>query len=63
MSQMTGIERVGRILKRQKVDRIAVCEAFWTETIPAGRPKGTCLPTSRRSRISTSIWRTSIRFA
>ena len=33
MSQMMGIDRVGRILKRQKVDRIAVCEAFWTETI------------------------------
>jgi uroporphyrinogen decarboxylase len=33
MEQLTGIERVRRILHRQPVDRIAVCEAFWSDTI------------------------------
>ena len=29
---MTGIERIGRILKRQPVDRIGLCEDFWGDT-------------------------------
>ncbi|MDW7657281.1 MAG: hypothetical protein SCM11_08915 [Bacillota bacterium] len=33
MEQLTGIERVSRILRRQPVDRIAVCEAFWSDTV------------------------------
>lgn len=32
MSQMTGIERMGNILKRKPVDRIGIFEHFWGDT-------------------------------
>lgn len=32
MDKMTGLERIGRILKRQPVDRIGVFERFWEDT-------------------------------
>jgi uroporphyrinogen decarboxylase len=32
MDKMTGIERIGNILKRQPVDRIGVFEKFWSDT-------------------------------
>lgn len=32
MQEMTGIERIGNILKRQPVDRIGVFEHFWSDT-------------------------------
>ncbi len=32
MGELTGIERIGRILKRQPVDRIGVFEHFWGDT-------------------------------
>ena len=40
MSELTGRERVGRILKRQSVDRIAVDESFWLETLARWRGEG-----------------------
>ena len=32
MTELTGVERIGRILKRQPVDRIGVFEHFWGDT-------------------------------
>ena len=32
MQPMTGVERIGNILKRQPVDRIGVFEHFWDDT-------------------------------
>ncbi len=32
MSEMTGVERIGNILKRKPVDRIGVYETFWGDT-------------------------------
>ena len=33
MRELTGIERIGNILKRQPVDRIGVFEHFWNDTL------------------------------
>lgn len=40
MQEMTGIERIGNILKRQPVDRIGVFEHFWDDTQSIWREKG-----------------------
>jgi uroporphyrinogen decarboxylase len=37
---MTGVERIGRILKRQPVDRIGAFEHFWKDTREAWREAG-----------------------
>lgn len=39
MQEMTGIERIGNILKRQPVDRIGVFEHFWDDTQSIWREK------------------------
>ena len=33
MKPLTGLERIGRILRRQPVDRIGLCEALWSDTV------------------------------
>ena len=40
MASLTSVERVGRILKRQPVDRVAVGESFWGDTHRAWVEKG-----------------------
>jgi len=37
---MNGKERISRILKRQPVDRIGLCEAFWSDTLKEYRRQG-----------------------
>ena len=31
--ELTGVERISRMLKRQKADRIGLSEHFWNDTI------------------------------
>ena len=40
MSEMTGIERIGNILRRKPVDRIGLYEHFWGDTLKVWREKG-----------------------
>lgn len=40
MSEMTGVERIGRQLNLQQVDRIGVAEEFWQETKTIWRQQG-----------------------
>jgi uroporphyrinogen decarboxylase len=40
MQEMTGIERISNILKRQPVDRIGVFEHFWNDTYRVWRENG-----------------------
>ncbi|NOZ20065.1 MAG: hypothetical protein GXP25_03145 [Planctomycetes bacterium] len=50
MSEMTGVERIGNIFKREPVDRIGLFEHFWGDTLKKWReqghiPEGVDLPT------------------
>ena len=45
MQEMTGIERISNILKRQPVDRIGVFEHFWNDTYRVWRENGWIEPT------------------
>ena len=40
MRELTGIERIGNILKRQPVDRIGVFEHFWDDTYRIWKQNG-----------------------
>ena len=40
MQEITSRERVGRILRREPVDRVAVTESFWSETTEKWRSEG-----------------------
>ena len=40
MRELTGRERILRILQREPVDRIGVCESFWGETLAKWRSEG-----------------------
>ena len=44
MQEMTGIERIGNILKRQPVDRIGLYEHFWSDTYRIWRDNGWIAP-------------------
>jgi len=44
MSEMTSIERISRILKRQPVDRIGVFESFWSDTRDVWASRGNIRP-------------------
>ena len=40
MSEMTGVERIGNILRRKPVDRIGLYEHFWGDTLNVWQEKG-----------------------
>lgn len=40
MSKLTGRERIGRILKRQSVDRVGFYESYWGETVAKWKKQG-----------------------
>jgi uroporphyrinogen decarboxylase len=40
MSQLTGIERISRILTRKSADRVGVFESFWPESLKRWRAEG-----------------------
>ena len=40
MAELTGVERIGNILKRQPVDRIGLFEHFWGDTLEKWRGQG-----------------------
>ncbi len=44
MEQMTSIERIARIMKRQPVDRIGVFEHFWGDTVSLWQSQGHIRP-------------------
>lgn len=44
MQELTGIERIGNILKRQPVDRIGVFEHFWDDTYRVWKANGWIQP-------------------
>ncbi|MDD5599876.1 MAG: hypothetical protein PHV82_18175, partial [Victivallaceae bacterium] len=40
MKELTGRERIARILKREPVDRIGLFEHFWGDTLKKWRSEG-----------------------
>ena len=44
MSEMTGVERIGNILRREPVDRIGLFEHFWGDTLQKWQEEGHIRP-------------------